>query len=147
MKKKIFLIGLFTLFSLTASEEPRGKRTAAQAGLPDEQLPPKKRRNRNDTVIIDRQEPPTNFAIALPQDLPLAAAQAAQHVTSQELPLPNQPYHCPQCKGKFEVSKEEHEEKCIVLKTTIACPNKPCKRTFIRQGDVIAHSRHCLYKK
>jgi hypothetical protein len=56
MKKKIFLIGLFTLFSLTASEEGREKRTADQAGLSDKQPPAKKRKNSNNTVIIYQQE-------------------------------------------------------------------------------------------
>jgi hypothetical protein len=147
MKKKIFLIGLFTLFSLTASEKPREKRTADQAELPDSKLPPKKRSNRNDTVIVSQQNPPTNHAISLPLDLPLTAAQAAQHVASQELPLPDADYHCPHCKGNFNVSENEHKKNCKTLNATIACPYWPCRRRFEKPGHLTAHVKHCPHRK
>lgn len=147
IKKEIFLIGLFTLFSLTASEKQGEKRKADQAELSDNQLPPKKRINREGTVIIDQQKTPKDSAIALPIDLPLVAAQAAQHVTSQELPLPDAPYHCPQCKGKFEISKEEHEKGCIPLNANICCVNQGCRRTFKGPGHLKAHLRHCPHRK
>lgn len=143
MKKKIFLIGLCALFSLAAAE----KRTAGKAELPDSKLPPKKRSNREGTVIIDQQKPPTDSAITLPLHLPLAAAQAPQYVANQELPPPDAHYHCLKCKGNFEVSKEEHEQACMVLKATIVCTNRSCRRKFIRYCDLTLHLNYCQYKK
>ncbi|NBP00329.1 MAG: hypothetical protein EBU90_09425 [Proteobacteria bacterium] len=149
MEKVIYLIGLFVFFSVTAAEKEKDadnrKRNAQQAELPDNGSSSKKLHHHETVSIPDQadaaEQHQTTFSLSLPAEQVAAILNIED---SDDLPpLPAANYQCPNCKGTFKQTQEEHEKNCYVLAATIQCPNRRCGRYFKEQGHLKQHLLRC----